>query len=247
MAAIGAAFADIVDEGFERRAKRHFDQAGVGDLADQREHLGAGALGAAGLGEPGGSFGHDGGDVVPGLDVVDVGGAAPQALLRGKRRTRTGTSGEAFERRDEGGLLAADKCAGAFHQADIEAEAAAHDVVPEQAVDTGLIDGAAQAMDGQRVFGAHVDDAFGCAGDVSADDHAFQQGVRIAFDLVAVHVSAGIAFVRVADDVLLFAFGFAQELPLEAGEESGAAAAAQLGGFDLLDDHLRHGVDQNLI
>ena len=41
--------------------------------------------------------------------------------------------------------------------------------------------------------------------------------------------------------------GLAQELPLEAGEEAGAAAAAQLGGLDLLDHHLRVGVDQHLV
>ena len=58
-------------------------------------------------------------------------------------------------------------------------------------------------MHGQRVLGAHVDDAFGGAHHVAADDHAFEQRVRIAFDLVAVHVRAGVAFVGVADDVLL--------------------------------------------
>ena len=49
--------------------------------------------------------------------------------------------------------------------------------------------------------------------------------MRIALDFVAVHVGAGVAFVRIADDVLLLGLGFAQELPLQAGEESGAAAA----------------------
>ena len=47
--AVAAAFADVVDEGLERRAQRHFHQAGVVDLADQREDLGARALGAAGF------------------------------------------------------------------------------------------------------------------------------------------------------------------------------------------------------
>ena len=40
-AAVGAAAADVVDERLERRAERHLDQAGVLDLADQREDLGA--------------------------------------------------------------------------------------------------------------------------------------------------------------------------------------------------------------
>ena len=41
--------------------------------------------------------------------------------------------------------------------------------------------------------------------------------------------------------------GLAQELPLEAGEEAGAAAAAQLGGLDLLDHQFGIGVDQHLV
>ena len=41
--------------------------------------------------------------------------------------------------------------------------------------------------------------------------------------------------------------GLAEELPLEAGEVAGAAAPAQLGGLDLLDDQLRVGVDQDLV
>src|SRR5580693_847681 len=69
----------------------------------------------------------------------------------------------------------------------------------------------------------------------------------IALDLVAVHVSAGIAFVSVADDELLVGDSLAQELPLIARQKSGAAAAPQLGGLDLLDDQLRLVVDQRLI
>ena len=102
-------------------------------------------------------------------------------------------------------------------------------------------------MHGQRIFRAHVDNAFGGAGHVSADNHALQQGMRIAFDLIAVHVGAWIAFICIADDVLLFGCCLAQELPLKAGEKSRAAAAAQLGSLDLLDDHFRLGVDQDLI
>ena len=102
-------------------------------------------------------------------------GHAPQALLRGERRARARAAGLAFERSDERGLFAADERAGAFHQFDVEVEAAAEDVVAEQAVLARLLDGAAQAVHGQRIFGAHVDDAFGGAHHVAADDHAFEQ------------------------------------------------------------------------
>ena len=45
-------------------------------------------------------------------------------------------------------------------------------------------------MHRQRILGADVDDALGGAHHVAADDHAFEQRVRIALDLVAVHVGA---------------------------------------------------------
>ena len=69
----------------------------------------------------------------------------------------------------------------------------------------------------------------------------------IAFDLVAVHVSAGIAFIGIANDVFGVAFGFGQEVPLVAGEEARSAASAQARGFDLLDHGVAAPVDQHLI
>ena len=71
------AFADVVDEALERRAQRHLDEAGVLHLAHQREDFGSGALGAAGFSKPSRAAGDDGRDVVPGFNVVDVGGPAP--------------------------------------------------------------------------------------------------------------------------------------------------------------------------
>ena len=152
--------------------------------------------------EPRRALGDDGRDVVPGLDVVDVGGLAPQALLRRERRARPRPAGLAFERGDQRRLFAADEGARALHHFDVEVEAAAQDVLAQQAVFAGLLDGAVQPVDGQRIFGAHVDDALGGAHDVAADDHALEQRMRIALDLVAVHVGAGIALVGVADEVL---------------------------------------------
>ena len=174
-------------------------------------------------------------------------GLAPQPFLRGKRRTRTRPSRLAFQRSDQRGFFAADERSRAFHQFDVELESAAENVVAQQPVFAGLLDGAVQAMHRQRIFGANVDDSFGRAHHVTADDHAFQQRVRIALDLVAVHVGAGIAFIGIADDVLLIRLGFGQELPLVAGQVSRAAASAQLGGLDLLDDELRPAVDQHLV
>ena len=60
-----------------------------------------------------------------------------------------------------------------------------------------------QPLDGQRILGAHVDVALLRAHGVGRDRHALQHAVRIAFEHAAIHERAGIAFVRVADHVLL--------------------------------------------
>ena len=98
-----------------------------------------------------------------------------------------------------------------------------------------------QALDGQRVLGADVDVALLRADGVGGDGHAFDHAVRVAFEHGAVHERARVAFVGVAEDVLHVAGGLARELPLEAGREARAAAAAQARLLDLVDDLLgRH-------
>ena len=90
-----------------------------------------------------------------------------------------------------------------------------------------------QVLDGQRILGAHVDHAFGRSGSVGSDQHAFDDAVRIAFEDAAVHVRAGIAFVRIADQNLAAAVGLVgQQFPFLAGGKSGSAAPAQTRCFD---------------
>jgi hypothetical protein len=71
--------------------------------------------------------------------------------------------------------------------------------------------------------------------------------MRVALDFVPVHVGAGVAFIRVADDVLLRRHRLAQKIPFLAGGKPGAAAPAQFGGFDLLDDHVGPVVDEHVV
>ena len=101
------------------------------------------------------------------------------------------------------------------------------------------------------ILGAAVDVAFFGADGVAAQHHAFEQAVRVALDDGAVHEGAGVAFVGVADDVLDVARGLGGEFPLEAGQEAGAATAAQAGVLDFLDDrfgrHLEQGLGQSRV
>ncbi len=58
----------------------------------------------------------------------------------------------------------------------------------------------------------------------------------VAFDDRAVHECTGVAFVGVTDEVLFIAFGILRRSPFEGGGETGAAAAAEAGDVDLLND-----------
>ena len=77
-----------------------------------------------------------------------------------------------------------------------------------------------QALDGQRIFGAHVDEALLRADRVGGDRHAFEHAVRIALQHAAVHEGARVAFVGVADDVLLLLAGLGDRAPLQARWDS---------------------------
>ena len=126
------------------------------------------------------------------------------------------------------------------------AEARAHDVIAQQAVLAGLLDGVLQALDGERVLGAHVDVALVGADRIGADRHALDHRVRVAFEHGAVHEGTGVALVGVAEDVLDVGLLLLREAPLEAGRETGAAAAAQARGEDLVDDLLGRHVGERL-
>ena len=101
------------------------------------------------------------------------------------------------------------------------------------------VDGLVDALDGQRVLGAAVDDPFVGADGVAGDHHPFQHRVGVPLEDRAVHERAGVALVGVADHVLLLVLRRQGELPLLAGQEPAAAAAAQARSGDLLDHLLR--------
>ena len=146
--AAGDAAADAEDDLAQRHAHRHLDEAGVVDLADEREDLGArGALRPDGR-EPVGALEDDVGHVRPGLDVVEVGGPAPEALVGEVDEPPARDAAPAFERGHHGARLAADERAAAAADPQVEAVVAAEDGLAEQAELARLLDGARDALDG---------------------------------------------------------------------------------------------------
>ncbi len=246
MSAADAA-ADVEDDLPQGRAHRDLDEARVVHLAGQGEDLRAGGVGGADLVEPVRALVDDDGDGRERLHVVDDGRTLPEAGDDGVWRLRAGHAALAFDRVLEGRALAADEGAGAEAQLDVEVEAAPEDVVPQKAHLAGLADRDLEALDGEGVFRADVDVALVRAHGVAADDHRLEDGVGIALQGRAVHVRAGVALVRVADHVLLSLGLLGGRLPLDAGGEPGAAAAAEARLLHLGDNLLGRHLEEHLL
>ena len=165
----------------------------------------------------------DEGDVAERLDVVDDGRLAVVAALGRERRARRDRAAEALQRRQQRGLLADHVRAGALHDLDLEvAELAA-----------GALDRLAQGRRRERVLRAHQHVAVAGADGVAGERHALEQQLRVALHQQLVDVRARVALVAVDDDRPVRVGGARGELPLGAGREAGAAAAAHVGLLDL--------------
>ena len=89
------------------------------------------------------------------------------------------------------------------------------------------------------VFAAEVQDAVFSADGIAGDRHPLEHQVGPFGEDHAVLEGSRFAFVGVADDELLGAFGAAGEFPLHTGREPRPAAAAKPGGLDFADDFYR--------
>ncbi len=86
------------------------------------------------------------------------------------------------------------------------------------------------------IFGAEIDVAVSGAYGDAGDGHALDEHEGIALHDHPVGEGAGIAFVGVAHDVFLLGWRLRHGAPFDAGRKSGAAAPAQAGIGDLLDN-----------
>jgi hypothetical protein len=159
---------------------------------------------------------------------------------------RPGVGPAAFDGGHEGGLLAGDESARAADDLQVEDEARPQDVGAEEAVGPGLLEGFADAVDGQGVLVPDVEKTPVRADGPGPDDQAFDDGVGIGLEHRAVHERARIALVAVADDVLGAPLRVAGGLPFHAGGEARPAPAAQARGGDLGDNPLRRHLPERL-
>jgi hypothetical protein len=133
-------------------------------------------------------------------------------------------------------FFAAHESACAKPDVEVERETRIHDVAAKKPGLFGLSNRNLQTRHCNRIFSAHIHVALIRADAVSGDNHGLQDAVRIAFKYRAVHESAGVAFVGVAQHILHIVFVRRGKFPLLSRRKSTAAATTQAGFFDLVDD-----------
>src|SRR5918994_1197543 len=245
-----AAAADVLVElvaeelqGGDDRAGRPVAQgalevAGVDDVAGDAEQLRAGRLLRAHGTEPVDALADDPGHGGHRLDVVDGGRGPVQALDGREGRAQLGLAALALQRGQQGRLLAADVGPGATVHDQVQVEPGALDVAAQQPLVVGGVDRRLEPAARPAALAPQVDEGVAAADGVGGDDHALDQGVRVALEQLHVLEGAGLALVGVDHQVGRLAGPLGQEAPLHAGREAGPATAPQPGVLDQLDQVL---------
>ena len=207
---------------------------GLLDVAADRDELRAGRVLHADLGVALGAELDDVRQRRQRLDVVDQRRALVEALVGGERRLQARVAAFALERVEQAGLLAADVGAGAAVQDERAVEARAEDVAAEVAGLVGLGDRRVEHVGLLLVLAADVDERLRRVDRVGGDDDALDQLMRVLLHQLAVLERPGLGLVGVDDDVLLHR-ALRDERGLRAHREAGAAAPAQAGGLERVD------------
>ncbi len=207
-------------------------------MSGQREGLGAWRLLGAQRAEGRRALHQDIGYAGQSLDIVDESGLAEKSALSREGGLGAGHAALAFNGGDQGGLLAADEGSGALHDTQLEIKAAVKQVRPEQPAFLRLLYGVAHALYRQGVLGTHIDDTLVGFYGLGGDNHALDDGVRVALEQGTVHKGTRVTLVTIADNVFFVALRVQSELPFKPAGEAAAASAAQSGVNDELTDLL---------
>ena len=121
----------------------------------------------------------------------------------------------------------------------LKAVRAAQNVVAQQACCTRFFQRCFEALVSGENFAVNVVVADRDAHGIGCNRHAFDHDMRVVLHDVAVFGGAGLAFVRIADQVLLTRKLTRHEAPLQTGRETSAATTAQTAGFDFSNDLIR--------
>ena len=226
----------------ERRAERDFVVPRLVHMAGDTEYLGAAIVGLAEVQEPVGAVGQDVRHRGQRLRIINSGRAAVEAEAGRERRLEARQAFLAFNGIQQCGFLAADIGPGTEVRIEVEIDPAAENVFTQQTGLDRFFDGRLATFVRLPEFAADVVVADGCADGVTGDGHALDQRMRVIAHDVAVLAGPRLAFVRIADDVFLPGRRAWHEAPLEAGVETGTAAATQGRGLERFDDLGRIGL-----
>ena len=240
------AAAVLVNELRERVAVLDLVDAGLGDVARDRDQLRAGALGGADLAERLGAVADDAGDVGQRLDVVDDRRLLVEAADGEPGRAVARVSALALDRRDEARRLAADVGPGAAVDDDVAGEVAAEDALAGEARGVGLVERALDAAERQVELAADVDERVADLQRVRGDQHRLEQQVRRMLEDPAVLERAGLALVGVGAEVMGLPVVELDHRPLAADGECRPAVAEQPRGRHFRGDLLRRHARQRL-
>src|SRR5579859_3759747 len=113
---------------------------------------------------------------------------------------------------------------------------AAEDVFAEKALGIGVCYCLLHDLDEVAIFAAQIDEAHLRADSEAGDDGAFDDRVGVVQEDEVVFAGAGLGLVSVDQNIFGFGGLLWDERPFQAGGEACAAAAAEAGGFHLVDD-----------
>src|SRR5439155_201041 len=234
--AAGNAAAYFLDHPAQRETHRQLVDARPVDVAAQAEQARPAVLGRAELGIRLRAHEENRRDVRERLDVVDDRRAAVEADHGREGRLDARIAAQALERIEQRRLLAALVGAGAGVGREVEIETRAQDVLPEVPALIGFLDGAIDDVEQVAIFTADVHIALVRPNREAANDDPLDHLVRVILHQGAVLAGAGFALVGVAHDILGLGDVLRHEAPLHAGIESRAAASAQAGVLDFVND-----------
>ncbi len=228
--------AGVLEHLSHRHAERIFVEARPRDVASHREDLRARGLQRAERAVPVAAVHGDQCRRAQRLDVVDDRGLLPVAVRDRIRRAVTRHAALALERLDQRGFLAADVRARADVDPDVEVETGLPaDAVAEQFRFAAPFERRLERVEQVAVLAAQVQEAVAGADRVGGHRHAVEHEVGVAREQHTVLERAGLALVGIADHVARETRRVPACLPLDAGREARAAAAAQVRALDLLE------------
>ena len=237
--AVGNAAGNVVDHLLQVVTHRQLVDTGSIDVAADAEQARAAIALRADLRVCGAAYLDDEGHAGDGFGVVDDCGTAIEPDDGGEGRLDARYATFAFERLHERRLFADFIGASTRLRNGVKIEAAAEDVLAQDAALITLRQRPLRNLEKIAVLATEIDEAHLRADGQPGDHGAFDDGVRVVQEDQVVLACAGLALVAVDEDVLGLLALLGHEGPLHTGGKACAAAAAKAGGLHLIDDPLR--------